>query len=114
MLQRLKPLNSRPKEEKVTRSPHKSLFQPERHLSMQLMQVSKRMRETAEKAFVKLWYPEEHKWLQFASRCTAKMQSAVLKGSARTPRKLWSPQIKKEKRKTLKPLLSADLSTSAW
>lgn len=66
---------------------HTLRFQP-----MQVTQVSKCMREIAEEVFVKLWYPDEHKWRQFASCGTAKMQSAALKG--RTPCEHWSPQIK--------------------
>lgn len=58
-------------------------------------EASERTQETAEEVFVKLRHPDEHKWRQFASGGTAEMQSAALKGSARTPCDRWSPQIKK-------------------
>lgn len=49
-------------------------------LSTPVTEVSKYMQAIAEKVFVKLWYPDEHTWWQFASHGTAKMQSAALKG----------------------------------
>lgn len=90
---------------------HALRFQPACQCKWQ--KLANNMQKIAERVFVKLWYPDEHKWWQFASHGTTKMQSTALKGCARTPCQRWSSQIEKGE-ETFWSRLSADSGTSMW